>query len=81
MLTLDGYNNTVALNQSATLNDTDTPLPSWVNSQMLSCVNLTIGAAALLIDDAANSSIRVGIPGTAGIGILWLMVVCLNALF
>ena len=50
MLTLDGYNNTVALNGSATLNDTDTPLPSWLNSGMLDCVNQTIGAAALLVD-------------------------------
>ncbi|KAL5522952.1 hypothetical protein ACEPAF_1219 [Sanghuangporus sanghuang] len=71
VLTIDGYNNTVALNQSATLNDTDTSLPSWVNSQVLDCVNQTIGAAAPLIDDETSSaSARLGTHDASGIGLM-----------
>ncbi|KAL5498930.1 hypothetical protein ACEPAH_1448 [Sanghuangporus vaninii] len=81
VLTLDGYNDAVALNRSATLNDTDTPLPSWINSQMVGCVNQTIGAAAPLIDDETTSaSARPGPHGASGLGLLWLMILLLKAL-
>ena len=43
-LTLDGYNDTFALNQSST----ETPLPGWIDQNLLQCVNATIGRSALL---------------------------------
>ncbi|KAK0217820.1 hypothetical protein IW262DRAFT_1560153 [Armillaria fumosa] len=49
-LTVDGYNNTGALNDSG--NTPDTPVPSWVDTNTLSCLNYTIGAAVPLVDDA-----------------------------
>ncbi len=49
-LTVDGYNNTGALDDSG--NTPDTPVPSWVDTNALSCLNYTIGAAVPLIDSA-----------------------------
>ncbi|KAK0462337.1 uncharacterized protein EV420DRAFT_1265734 [Desarmillaria tabescens] len=49
-LTVDGYNNTGALQ-----NDTaDTPIPSWVDTNALNCLNSTIGVAVPLVDGAAR---------------------------
>lgn len=56
VLTLDGYNDTDALQANSS---TNVPIPSWVNQTMLQCVNQTIGAAAPLIDSSAASSIPV----------------------
>lgn len=53
VLTLDGYNNTAAL--SVTPGLPDTPLPSGVDLNLLSCLNQTIGAAVPLIDGAPCS--------------------------
>jgi len=47
-LTLDGYNDTAALSNNAT--GPDTPLPSGIDTNLLDCLNQTIGAAAPLID-------------------------------
>lgn len=50
VLTLDGYNDTAALSNDSSVSDT--PLPSWVDTQFMDCLNQTIGAAVPLIDGA-----------------------------
>jgi len=47
VLTLDGYNNTAALSDNATL--PNVPLPAITNETFLTCVNETIGAAAPIL--------------------------------
>ncbi|KAL5532705.1 hypothetical protein ACEPAF_4479 [Sanghuangporus sanghuang] len=56
-LSLDGYNNTVALpanapasNNSKPVEMADTPLPSGLNMTFLSCVNYTVGASVPLVE-------------------------------
>lgn len=46
-LTLNGYNNSAAFEPEGAK---DTPLPSSVDTTLLNCLNLTIGAATPLID-------------------------------
>ncbi|OCH87880.1 hypothetical protein OBBRIDRAFT_795794 [Obba rivulosa] len=53
-LTLDGYNNTYALEGNST---TVVPLPSWVDVVLLSCLNDTIGEGIPLIS-AADANCR-----------------------
>ncbi|KAK0207444.1 hypothetical protein IW262DRAFT_1469545 [Armillaria fumosa] len=49
-LMVDGYNNTGALQ-----NDTaDTPIPSWVDTNALNCLNSTIDIAVPLVDGLAQ---------------------------
>ena len=50
-LTLDGYNNTAALSGDA--NATAVPLPSNIDTTLLTCLNDTIGEAVPLFEDAA----------------------------
>lgn len=84
VLTLDGYNDTTALNASAGPDDPHTPLPTWVNSSMLDCLNQTIGAAVPLVDaSTAVSTNRVdSLQARNGsiLGLVWVMVLLLNAL-
>ncbi|KAG7439771.1 uncharacterized protein BT62DRAFT_1013498 [Guyanagaster necrorhizus] len=49
-LTVDGYNNTGALDDSG--NTPNTPVPPWVDTNALNCLNYTIGAAVPLVDGA-----------------------------
>ena len=53
VLTLDGYNDTAALSDSNTT--TETPVPGWVDSKLLDCLNQTIGEAVPLIDGGINA--------------------------
>ena len=53
VLTLDGYNDTNALQANPT---SHVPIPSWVNQTMLECVNETIGAGAPLINASTLSA-------------------------
>ncbi|KAI5119151.1 hypothetical protein M0805_005230 [Coniferiporia weirii] len=71
VLTLDGYNDTVALQQNASANTPPTPLPSWVNVTMLDCLNQTIGAAAPLIN-GAPSPMGLPVNGVGIIGLAWI---------
>ncbi|KZV67556.1 hypothetical protein PENSPDRAFT_611228 [Peniophora sp. CONT] len=48
VLTLDGYNNTIAL--SSMPNATANPIPAGVDLTLLTCLNVTIGAAIPLVD-------------------------------
>ena len=72
VLTLDGYNDTTALSQNASTNTVDTPLPSWVDLNLLSCLNSTIGESAPLVDAQeaiASAAHDIPIPVT-----LWLLI-------
>jgi hypothetical protein len=71
VLTLDGYNNTASLSNNPSF--PNTPLPSGVDTTLLSCLNKTIGQAIPLVDGAglqyANPSI-----GLVGLGwVFWCL--------
>ena len=71
VLTLDGYNNTAALSSDNTT--ANTPLPSWVDTNFLNCLNQTIGAAVPLVNSGipsfAFSSQFLGVYG-----LLWVLI-------
>ncbi|KAF8163560.1 hypothetical protein B0H34DRAFT_652185 [Crassisporium funariophilum] len=70
-LTLDGYNNTGALGPEGT---PDTPLPSNIDTNLLNCLNATIGEAVPLVGGAGlrwSSPPSVGLVGLAYV--LWCM--------
>ena len=56
LLTLDGYNNTVAFNESAPVCNY-TPFPDWANQDFIGCVNASIGSSALLITKDASQNL------------------------
>ncbi|KAI0070482.1 hypothetical protein K474DRAFT_1670023 [Panus rudis PR-1116 ss-1] len=62
-LTLDGYNDTTALQDEPP--GPDVPIPSWVDAALLDCLNQTIGVAVPLVD-AAQGSVPVGGSGGSG---------------
>ena len=64
-LTLDGYNNTGAFSEDD--NAPDTPLPTNIDTNLLNCLNTTIGEAVPLVD-AAN--MRWSAPSSAGLLVL-----------
>lgn len=84
VLTLDGYNNTAALSDNASL--PDTPLPTWVNQPFLDCLNQTIGAAVPLVDnDFSGTAVNGGhslartyldTPGVGLFTLLWIVLFC-----
>ncbi|KAK0475410.1 hypothetical protein IW261DRAFT_1422244 [Armillaria novae-zelandiae] len=64
-LTVDGYNNTGALQ-----NDTaDTPIPSWVDTNALNCLNSTIDVAVPLVDGVAQ---RWMVPNIGLVALFWV---------
>ncbi|KAI0063858.1 hypothetical protein BV25DRAFT_1990437 [Artomyces pyxidatus] len=68
VLTLDGYNDTAALN-----NDTNapaTPLPSGIDTTLLGCLNDTIGSSVPLVD----AGLRWGPPNVLSLSLLSLVV-------
>ena len=74
VLTLDGYNDTAALsNDSST---PDTPLPSWVDTSFLKCLNQTIGAAVPLVDASSSSGVSAALnmPSMSLLGLIWVLV-------
>ncbi|PIL30112.1 hypothetical protein GSI_07689 [Ganoderma sinense ZZ0214-1] len=89
VLTLDGYNNTAALSSDANANSNTkaVPLPSWVDTQLLNCLNSTIGAAVPLFD-SVNQDATVEHSSSAGtfsrpelVGTVSLVIVVLWHLF
>lgn len=68
VLSLDGYNDTTVLQENPT--GPDVPLPGWVDSTTLDCLNQTIGAAVPLIDGAST---RWSSPGFGLIALVWVM--------
>ncbi|KAL1749253.1 hypothetical protein HDZ31DRAFT_28000 [Schizophyllum fasciatum] len=80
-LALDGYNNTAALTDDDKM--AATPLPGWRNTDMLRCLNDTIGAAVPLVDaDGHNNgaALGAGVPGTIHAEAAVLMVVLFSLL-
>ena len=68
-LTLDNYNNTGALGPDGTPN---TPLPSNIDTNLLNCLNDTIGAAVPLVDGAMG--LAAGAPSNVGIvALVWIV--------
>lgn len=50
VLTLDGYNNSAALTDWDSNSTANTPLPMWVDTPLMMCLNQTIGEAVPLMD-------------------------------
>ncbi len=73
VLTLDGYNDTAALSDNSSI--PDTPLPTWVDSSFLNCLNQTIGAAVPLIDAASPlASLHWNSPSMGLLGLIWTLI-------
>ncbi|KAL4251392.1 hypothetical protein ABKN59_005573 [Abortiporus biennis] len=72
VLTLDGYNNTATL--SNTNGEVDVPIPSWVDTSLMNCINSTIGQYAPLVGET-NSASSNKISGTdfGFIGLIWII--------
>lgn len=73
-LTLDGYNNTGALEADGT---PDTPLPTNIDTNLLNCLNYTIGEAVPLIGSA---SLQWTSPSIGVISFIWVLW-CLSSIF
>jgi hypothetical protein len=69
VLTLDGYNNTAVLSNDT--NAADSPLPANIDTNLLDCVNQTIGLSTPLID-AAGTRWAIG-PGMGALGLFWVV--------
>ena len=54
VLTLDGYNNTAALNDTGPVGP-PAPLPSTIDVNLLKCINATIGASVPLVGSSAHT--------------------------
>ncbi|KAI0070483.1 hypothetical protein K474DRAFT_1670025 [Panus rudis PR-1116 ss-1] len=63
-LTLDGYNDTTALQDEPT--GPDVPIPSWVDGNLLNCINKTIGAAVPLVDAQGSDPGKAHTGGSGG---------------
>jgi hypothetical protein len=78
VLTLDGYNNTAALNNNITdatepLAIYNVPLPNGTDTTLLGCLNNTIGAAVPLSDHGiALQANRLGVVSLAWV--LWYLI-------
>lgn len=76
-LSLDGYNNSAVFSEDE--NAVDTPIPTNIDTTLLSCMNSTIGNEVPLIDSGATSSLALGSGihsnlGLMGIaGMVWLL--------
>ena len=79
-LMLEGYNNTAQLSDNTSL--PDTPLPTNINTTLLTCLNETIGAALPLVDAANPAAWNPGVTGSAyTISSFWLLYYLLSAIF
>lgn len=66
-LTLDGYNNSATF--SADENAPNTPLPTNIDTNLMDCLNQTIGVAVPLIDSAEG---RWATPSMGLLGLFWV---------
>jgi len=89
VLSLDGYNNTMALssntpssNTSAPKVQTATPLPSNINATFLSCLNTTIGYKLPMIQPTSHSLSKDAIGGIVAAAIIGfaLLLILINSL-
>ncbi|KAF9076787.1 hypothetical protein BDP27DRAFT_1312584 [Rhodocollybia butyracea] len=74
-LTLDGYNNSAVY--SGTNTTADDPLPSGIDTTLLSCMNDTIGVSVPLVD---AGSARWAAPSYGTIGLIWVVLYLANLL-
>ena len=79
-LMLEGYNNTAQLSDDTSL--PDTPLPTNIDTNLLACLNDTLGAAIPLVDAASPTAWNLGVTGSAyTITSFWLLYYALSAIF
>jgi len=79
-LMLEGYNNTAQLSDNTSL--PDTPLPSNIDMNLLTCLNETIGVAIPLVDAANPTAWNFGVTGSAyTVTSFWLLYYVLSAIF
>ena len=79
-LMLEGYNNTAQLSDNTSL--PDTPLPTNTDTDLLTCLNETIGAAIPLVDAASPTAWNFGVTGSAyTISSFWLLYYVLSTIF
>ena len=79
-LALQGYNNTAELSDNTNL--PDTPLPTNIDTNLMTCLNDTIGAALPLVDAANPTTWNPGVTGSAyTISCFWLLYYVFSAIF
>jgi hypothetical protein len=79
-LMLQGYNNTAQLSDNTSL--PDTPLPTNIDTSLLTCLNQTIGIAVPLVSAANPTVWNSGVTGSAyAMGSFWLFYCLLCAVF
>lgn len=80
VLLLEGYNNTAQLSDTTSL--PDTPLPTNIDTNLLMCLNQTIGLAIPLVDAANPTAWNFGVTRSAyAMGSFWLFYHLLCAVF
>jgi len=79
-LMLAGYNNTAQLSDDTSL--PDTPLPTNIDTNLLTCLNQTIGVAIPLVDAANPTTWNFGVTSSAySISGFWLLYYILSMVF
>jgi hypothetical protein len=79
-LMLEGYNNTAQLSDDTSL--PDNPLPTNIDTNLLTCLNETIGAAVPLVDAASPIAWNFGVTGSAyTVTSFWLLYYIFSAIF
>jgi len=79
-LVLEGYNNTAQLSDNTSL--PDTPLPTNIDTNLLMCLNETIGYAIPLVNAANPTGWNSGVTGSAYmISSFWLLYYVLFMMF
>jgi len=79
-LMLEGYNNTAQLSDNTGL--PDTPLPTNIDTNLLTCLNETIGFAVPLVDAASPTAWNFGVTGSAyTISSFWLLYYVFSVIF
>ena len=79
-LMLAGYNNTAQLSDNTSL--PDTPLPTNIDTNLLTCLNQTIGVAIPLVDAANPTAWNFGVTSSAySISGFWLLYYAFSMIF
>lgn len=74
VLTLEGYNNSATLSDNT--NQSDDAIPTWTDTNLLYCLNETIGVSVPLIDGASAWTS----PSMSSLVFIWLVLCSLLAL-
>ena len=79
-LMLEGYNNTAQLSDNTSL--PDIPLPTNIDTNLLTCLNDTVGAAIPLVDGAGPTTWNSGVTGSTYIVTsFWLLYYVFSMMF